>query len=58
MLLFVSDANLPVRFTSKHILLPLSDYDPRRVCLNPSPVGKSCAHACHVTEALVAYLRQ
>ena len=21
-------------------------------------VGKSCAHACHVTEALVAYLRQ
>ena len=26
--------------------------------LGESAVGKSCAHACHVTEALVAYLRQ
>ena len=37
MLLFVSDANLPVRFTSEHILLPLSDYDPPSCLSKPFP---------------------
>ena len=45
-------------FGLTRIDLNVTSGDFRRTAKRPAAVGKSCAHACHVTEALVAYLRQ